>query len=264
MKFVSWIKKNVPKYAMVLYAIAILSLFIHILCICFTGFADFFSVYIAGFFRMLLAKLSGLYSFSLAEIIIISLPIIFIAIIFTVIRYCRRDETNKINRFFAGAFAIVSLFYSTFVFTYGMGYRGYTLDVKLGLDKQEVSLEDLKETAEYLAQKVNETSKLYVSDVEYKDSIISKIIIKDRISDEVVYSYPRNANVSQTSEKPLNTSAGTITPKQKALIEAKLLTFNEEQRQKFYKWLDEKCKTMALEMLSEKQGDYVCKSWKLI
>ena len=112
--------------------------------------------------------------------------------------------------------------------------------------------------------KVNETSKLYVSDVEYKDSIISKIIIKDRISDEVVYSYPRNANVSQTSEKPLNTSAGTITPKQKALIEAKLLTFNEEQRQKFYKWLDEKCKTMALEMLSEKQGDYVCKSWKLI
>ena len=112
--------------------------------------------------------------------------------------------------------------------------------------------------------KVNETSKLYVSDVEYKDSIISKIIIKDRISDEVVYSYPRNANVSQTSEKPLNTSAGTITPKQKALIEAKLLTFNEEQRQKFFKWLDEKCKTMALEMLSEKQGDYVCKSWKLI
>ena len=112
--------------------------------------------------------------------------------------------------------------------------------------------------------KVNETSKLYVSDVEYKDSIISKIIIKDRISDEVVYSYPRNANVSQTSDKPLKTSAGTITPKQKALIEAKLLTFNEEQRQKFYKWLDEKCKTMALEMLSEKQGDYVCKSWKLI
>ena len=112
--------------------------------------------------------------------------------------------------------------------------------------------------------KVNETSKLYVSDVEYKDSIISKIIIKDRISDEVVYSYPRNANVSQTSEKPLNTSAGTITAKQKALIEAKLLTFNEEQRQKFFKWLDEKCKTMALEMLSEKQGDYVCKSWKLI
>ena len=112
--------------------------------------------------------------------------------------------------------------------------------------------------------KVNETSKLYVSDVEYKDSIISKIIIKDRISDEVVYSYPRNANVSQTSEKLLKTSAGTITPKQKALIEAKLLTFNEEQRQKFFKWLDEKCKTMALEMLSEKQGDYVCKSWKLI
>lgn len=119
--------------------------------------------------------------------------------------------------------------------------------------------------------KVNEFSKLYVSEVQYKEHIISKLIIRDRISDEVIYSYPRNANVSQNGEKAtkttdsnLNTNAGTITAKQKALIEAKLLTFNEEQRQKFFKWLDEKCKTMALEMLSEKQGDYVCKSWKLI
>ena len=76
--------------------------------------------------------------------------------------------------------------------------------------------------------------------------------------------YIADTNASQPSEKPLNTSAGTVTPKHKALIEAKLLSFNEEQRQKFFKWLDEKCKTMALDILSEKQGDFVCRSWKLI
>lgn len=106
--------------------------------------------------------------------------------------------------------------------------------------------------------------KFYVKEIAYNQSReIIKLIIENENHEEV-YSYGTGKNVSQTSEKPLKTSAGTITPKQKALIEAKLLTFNEEQRQKFYKWLDEKCKTMALEMLSEKQGDYVCKSWKLI
>lgn len=159
MKLLSWIKKNVPKPAMVLYAIAILSFLIHMLCLCFTGFADFFSVHIAGFFRMLLAKISGLYHFSLAEILILSMPIIFIYIIATVVKYCRKDDVLKINRFFAGAFAVISLFYSTFVFTYGMGYRGYTLDVKLGLDKEEVTVEQLQMTAKYLAEKINETAK---------------------------------------------------------------------------------------------------------
>ena len=159
MRFWKWIKRNVPKPAMVLYSLALVSFCIHILCILFTGFADFFSVYIAGFFRMLLAKLSGLYRFSLAEILIISMPIVFLLIIVTVIRYAKQDDTTKINRFFAGAFAVVSLFYSTFVFTYGMGYRGYTLDVKLGLDKQTVSVEELKLSSEYLAQMVNESAK---------------------------------------------------------------------------------------------------------
>lgn len=103
-----------------------------------------------------------------------------------------------------------------------------------------------------------------VDEIDYTDHKITKLVIKNEKTKVVVFSMGSSQKVSTSGEKPLNTSAGTITPKQKALIEAKLLTFNEEQRQKFYKWLDEKCKTMALEMLSEKQGDYVCKSWKLI
>lgn len=158
MKLMQWIKRNIPIPAMILYGMAILSLLIHVLGICFTGFADFFSVHIAGFFRMLLAKISGLYHFSLAEILIICLPLVFIGIVVTVIRYAKQEDTTKINRFFAGAFAVVSLFYTTFVFTYGMGYRGYTLDQKLGLDMDDVSVEDLKITGEYLAEKVNETA----------------------------------------------------------------------------------------------------------
>ena len=72
--------------------------------------------------------------------------------------YFKRGQDDKLNRFFAFAFAIVSLFYSTFVFTYGIGYRGYTLDVKLALDKQPIETEELVAASEYLAQKVNEAA----------------------------------------------------------------------------------------------------------
>ena len=110
----------------------------------------------------------------------------------------------------------------------------------------------------------NTTKSYYqVKEIEYDETSITKLVVINKKTKEEVITYGTKKS-SSNEQKPLNISAGTITPKQKALIEAKLLTFNEEQRQKFFKWLDEKCKTMALEMLSEKQGDYVCKSWKLI
>lgn len=114
---------------------------------------------------------------------------------------------------------------------------------------------------------INEFSKLYVSEIEYQESIIAKLVIKERNTDKVVYSYPKGRNVSQTSEKPqnnnLNTLSGTINAKQRQLIEAKLLTFNDEQRQKFFKWLNDKCQTMSVDVLSESQAERVCIAWKL-
>ena len=48
---------------------------------------------------------------------------------------------------------------------------------------------------------VDEFTKLYVSEVEYKDHIISKIIIKDRINDNVIYSFPKSAKPRTTTPK---------------------------------------------------------------
>ena len=80
-----------------------------------------------------------------------------------------------------------------------------------------------------------------------------------------------NQKVAQTSEKPqananskLNTSKGSIKSNHKALIQAKLLTLSEEKRKEFYDKLDKQYNTMNIEMLSEQQGEQLCKSWKLI
>ena len=101
MKFRSFIRNNVPKPALFLYGFAALSFLIHMLGIFWKGFSDFFNLHIAGFFRMVLAKLTGLYRFSLAEILVLCIPLFAIGVIVAVAVYCKRGQQQKLNRFFA-------------------------------------------------------------------------------------------------------------------------------------------------------------------
>lgn len=110
-----------------------------------------------------------------------------------------------------------------------------------------------------------------VDEIGYTDHKITKLVIKNEKTKKVVFSMGSNQKVAQTSEKPqanansnLNTSKGSINSKHKALIDAFVLTLQEPKRTQFYNWLDEKCHTMSVELLSEQQGERVCKSWKLI
>ena len=115
--------------------------------------------------------------------------------------------------------------------------------------------------------KVNEKSKLYVSEVEYKDSIITKLVLKDRISDELVFTYPRNANVSQSggnAPKTTISQKGTIRDNERKLILDFMKTLNEEKINQFYQWLEKKFKTSSINSLSAEEGIIVCKSWKLM
>lgn len=111
----------------------------------------------------------------------------------------------------------------------------------------------------------------YVDEIGYTDHKITKLVIKNEKTKKVVFSMGSNQKVAQTSEKPqanansnLNTSKGSISSKHKALIQAKLLTLSEEKRKEFYDKLDKQYNTMNVEMLSEQQGEQLCKSWKLI
>lgn len=111
----------------------------------------------------------------------------------------------------------------------------------------------------------------YVDEIGYTDHKITKLVIKNEKTNKVVFSMGSNQKVAQTSEKPqananskLNTNKGSISSKHKALIQAKLLTLSEEKRKAFYDKLDKQYNTMNIEMLSEQQGEQLCKSWKLI
>lgn len=114
----------------------------------------------------------------------------------------------------------------------------------------------------------------FVKEIDYKDNEISKLIICDEKTGEVVFSYPKGVKVAQTNDstpKNTNTSTddiktdlkGSIRPKEKGLIEAYLKTLNGTQSTKFFAWLDEKCGTMSINLLSAEQGIKIVKAFKL-
>ena len=161
------LRRNCPLFALLAFSLAIVSGFVHLLCFASTDFADFFNINVAGAVRFVLAKITGIVPTSLGELIVFCLPFILAFIIGFVIYNTKKERYRLLTRFFACAFAVVSLFYSTFVFTLGMGYRGRALEEKLGLERKELTAKELEETTAFLVEQING----YVDQVQFiKDS----------------------------------------------------------------------------------------------
>jgi hypothetical protein len=124
------------------------------LFIIFPEFSDFFNIHISSVIRGLLAKLTGWIHFSLAELLIICIPLIIIALVsYGVKHYC--DSWRNAGVFCLIVLSVGAYVFSTFTLGFVPAYRGSTLDVKMGLDKKEVSAEELRDTALILSEKIN-------------------------------------------------------------------------------------------------------------
>ena len=137
--------RYVPVPAFILICISLAALAVHIAAVNSVTFADFFNQNISAVVRAGLAYATGWIPFSLAETIIVGLPIYLIVIFITVLAISKDPVRSK--RAIVSLFSIVTLFYSTFVFAYGIGYHGSSLDKKLEIERKAVSAEQLYQTA---------------------------------------------------------------------------------------------------------------------
>ena len=127
----------------------------HILSIAFTPFANFINRYPAAAVRFLLAKLSGIFPFSLAEILLLLLiPAAIVMTIFA-IRLCQKEDPKPSRYYLSTLVGIIFLLYAGYVFTLGTSYFTTTLDKELSLDKKGVSAEALYKTAEQVVNEMN-------------------------------------------------------------------------------------------------------------
>lgn len=146
--------ERLPKACFWLYGLALLCLIIYIIQLCSPTFSDFFNQTVGAAFRSLLALFTAWFPFSLGEALILSLPVTIFLLLRHAVRY-RCDTWRAALVFVAILLSIVATLFSSFVLVFSAGYRGTTLDHKLGLNRTEVSAEELYSTAAILKNEIN-------------------------------------------------------------------------------------------------------------
>ncbi|MBO4277835.1 MAG: DUF3810 domain-containing protein [Clostridia bacterium] len=120
------------------------------------GFAEFWTRYPAQGIRFLLAKATGWIPFSLAEALLLCIPIIAVGYIIGSAVSTKRDGSTKnyvrwLRPVICVIFAVVFVFFAAF----GPGYGRYTLAENLGLESAPVSGQELYDTAVAVTKELN-------------------------------------------------------------------------------------------------------------
>ena len=144
-----YLKDNTLLVSKIFFALAALALIFHMVCRISSDFADFFNRRVASAIRFLMTSATNVFPFSLAEIIIMILPILFVAIIVLAVMFSKNKE--KTVRYIMLLLSIIALLYFLFVFTYATGFQANTIDKAFDLQQNEITVEELKDTAIWLS-----------------------------------------------------------------------------------------------------------------
>ena len=149
------IRRYMPGVSLCFFLLAAVSGFLHLGFVLSTSFADRFNSSVAAFFRGSLAHLTGWIPFSLAETLILFIPVIFVALLILCIRRSK-EGWRRVMYCVSGMLSVIALLYTMFVMTFAAGYHTAPLDEKLGLEKKAVSADQLAYTAVILANRMEE------------------------------------------------------------------------------------------------------------
>lgn len=139
------LREDVPLATKIVAVLAALFALLHLLSYLHMGIADFFNDTVGRLFRAVLAALSGLIPFSIAETLLYaSIPL---AILMIVLAIQAAKDGHRFRRLISLVLLIPLLIYVLFVGTLGFGYRTAPLDEKLSLSREGVSAADLYRTA---------------------------------------------------------------------------------------------------------------------
>ncbi len=176
---------ELPLFAKIFYIIAAVSAVIFIAYTVSEPFADLFNRRVSSLLRSALATVTNLLPFSLAELLLLMLPTIVVLLVMLASKkYC--DTWRQVGIYCTCILSVIALVFSIFALGFGAGYHGSRLEKKLGLAREDVSAEELYETALILADKVNEEAKK-VGFIPRGFSVMPYTV--EQMSDELVATY---------------------------------------------------------------------------
>lgn len=143
-------------YVLITAGCFLFGLLIYLLARLIPAFAEFWARYPSQAIRFLLAKCTGILHFSIAEWIILSLPLLIAAYFFFSGRSMKRDESTAnyyrwLLPLICGILVIATLFLTAF----GPCYFRYSLAENLSLEDREVSAQELYDTAVLLCNEID-------------------------------------------------------------------------------------------------------------
>ena len=148
-KILRAVHSALPLFAEIALVLCALCGILHAIICVNPTFADWFNGTGSAFFRAVLGYITLIFPFSLAETMIISIPVWAAVLCVVLLRRSKRSRMTSV-RCVTGLLSAVTLFYSSFVLTFVAGYHGSTLEQRLGLERKPVSAEQLETTAEAL------------------------------------------------------------------------------------------------------------------
>ncbi len=143
-------------FTVTLYILAFISLLITVFSRLFATFADFVNYYISAPVRFVVSHITGVLPFSLAETIVILLPLIVFLLIFLYFKLAAKDDVLS-SKYLMGCVSILLVMFIMFGFTFSSAYGCTTLDKRLGIERKDVSGEELALTARLLLDEIDDT-----------------------------------------------------------------------------------------------------------
>jgi len=153
MKLIKKIRDYVPLNVLVFFAFTVLSVIVLLIERLSVGFADFINK-ISAPVRAVISFITSWIPFSLAEILLLSLPIWLTVLILVGVKKSKKGLKSTV-RYISIILCIPCYILITFVWTYSSGYYGTGLDKKLDFDRVQIEKEQLYKTSLWLEDNLN-------------------------------------------------------------------------------------------------------------
>ena len=134
------------------------SLLIYIFSRIFPAFAEWWTRYPSQFLRGALAALTNFIPFSVGEMVLLLLIPAAVLYVLVTNKYICEEDGKKYYRALRPLIIIVLVLITAFFGVFGPCYFRHTLDKNLGLQKENVTAQELKFTAEQVVKEINDIS----------------------------------------------------------------------------------------------------------
>ncbi|MDL2287198.1 DUF3810 domain-containing protein [Eubacteriales bacterium OttesenSCG-928-G02] len=138
-----------------LMLIFLFSLLIYFLCRAITPFAEWMSRYPSQGLRFLFSKITGILHFSIAEMLLILLPLIAVLYLYFAFRYIKHNDTKFFVKCIMPLISFLMVLLILFSLMFAPGYFRYDLAENLNLQREAISPAELFDTSKWLSAELD-------------------------------------------------------------------------------------------------------------